>query len=281
MISAEIIADSVNPVGNRLTTFKLVYPRYIHSEMLRHRVLSHSVQSSRAVPVGRTLKKMFSEMVRPLYWGAQKRGMQCGDKLPRHRALVANLVWSANAYFSAGCSWLLGKLGVHKQWANRPTEPFSHVTEIASGTEWGNFFNLRAHPDAMPEFQELACRMLEALGGSIPKNLAEGQWHLPFADKHVGTTDLASLLKISVARCGRTSYLNFDGDFSTAKDFTLHDTFVKSFHVSPLEHQGRAEISPVRSGNFVGFTQYRKLFSGENQSEFNPGQLLGRCVRHA
>lgn len=31
MIKANIIADSISPVGVRLTTFELEYPRFVHS----------------------------------------------------------------------------------------------------------------------------------------------------------------------------------------------------------------------------------------------------------
>jgi len=35
--SVKIVKDSVNEVGNRLTTFELTYPRFVHSELLTHR----------------------------------------------------------------------------------------------------------------------------------------------------------------------------------------------------------------------------------------------------
>ena len=35
--SAKVLADSVNPLGDRLTTFELTYPRCIHSEIMTHR----------------------------------------------------------------------------------------------------------------------------------------------------------------------------------------------------------------------------------------------------
>ena len=40
--SAKIIADSVNPVGDRLTTFELCYPRMVHAELMTHRVFSRT-----------------------------------------------------------------------------------------------------------------------------------------------------------------------------------------------------------------------------------------------
>lgn len=38
MIKAQIICDSVSPLGRRLTTLKLIYPRFIHAELMTHRV---------------------------------------------------------------------------------------------------------------------------------------------------------------------------------------------------------------------------------------------------
>jgi hypothetical protein len=38
--SAKIILDSVSPAGARITTMQLVYPRFIHSEFMTHRVFS-------------------------------------------------------------------------------------------------------------------------------------------------------------------------------------------------------------------------------------------------
>ena len=34
MIEAKIIADSISEAGKRLTTLQLVYPRFIHSEVM-------------------------------------------------------------------------------------------------------------------------------------------------------------------------------------------------------------------------------------------------------
>lgn len=39
-ISAKIVADSIDSRGNRITTFVLTYPRFIHAELLTHRLFS-------------------------------------------------------------------------------------------------------------------------------------------------------------------------------------------------------------------------------------------------
>ena len=37
-INAKIVADSINPQGNRITSFILTYPRIIHGELMTHRM---------------------------------------------------------------------------------------------------------------------------------------------------------------------------------------------------------------------------------------------------
>jgi hypothetical protein len=41
-ISADVIADSISPLGIRITTMALVYPRFIHAEYMTHRVFSRN-----------------------------------------------------------------------------------------------------------------------------------------------------------------------------------------------------------------------------------------------
>ena len=50
-IQAKIIADSISDTGKRITTFQLLYPRFIHAELMTHRVFSRNASSSRAIPV--------------------------------------------------------------------------------------------------------------------------------------------------------------------------------------------------------------------------------------
>ena len=58
MYQAKIICDSISPVGARITTFELVYPRFIHGEFMTHRVFSRNAASSRAIPVKTFLKQV-------------------------------------------------------------------------------------------------------------------------------------------------------------------------------------------------------------------------------
>ena len=56
-ISAEIIADSKNEHGQRLTSFLVVFPRIVLAEFNTHRMLSRNSASSRAIPFETMLKR--------------------------------------------------------------------------------------------------------------------------------------------------------------------------------------------------------------------------------
>ncbi|MAT89635.1 MAG: hypothetical protein CMC35_02990 [Flavobacteriaceae bacterium] len=100
-----------------------------------------------------------------------------------------------------------------------------------------------------------------------------------------------SLIKVATARCARVSYMNFDGTNDFEADIKLHDRLASMGHWSPFEHCARAMDSEEYyildeedlnncsyaadriesldgwSGNFRGFTQYRKMFIGENKKD--------------
>ena len=67
-ISAEIVADSIDPRGNRITSVLLTYPRFIHSELMTHRIFSRNSASSRAIPFKRALKMIEEDPFVPIAW---------------------------------------------------------------------------------------------------------------------------------------------------------------------------------------------------------------------
>lgn len=87
--------------------------------------------------------------------------------------------------------------------------------------------------------QALAESMWDAMNESSPKELKEGEWHIPFGDK-IDEGSEKSRIKIATARCARLSYMTFDGDINYEKDIELHDNLLKPpFHASPFEHCSR------------------------------------------
>lgn len=293
MIESRILLDSINPDGNRLITFVWIYPRFIHADVMTHRVLSRNASSSRAIPIGKMIERVLTEPALPIYWGKNQKGMRAEEELPEEIQGKAWSQWLAARDSAAYHASRMVDLGVHKQITNRLLEPFAHMVTIVTATEWGNLFNLRADPAAMPEFQELAYQSLEAYVASTSRKLKWGEWHLPFADKYEpeGLTQ-EQMLKIVTARCARVSYLNFEGDIDHEKDYKLHDDLRVSGHASPFEHAAQADPEPkliegrvvdrqlierfaLRS-NLRGYIQYRKLLPNENREAFDPIALLAR-----
>lgn len=295
-ISARIIADSLNEQGNRLTTFILTFPRIILAEFNTHRMISKNSASSRAIPFDKMVSMVEEDPFIPIKWMKDHKGMQGTeyfDDLDSFEYL--NTDW-LNARDAAVCQAKeLSRRGLTKQICNRLLEPFMWNTVIATGTEWENFFALRAHDDAEIHIQELAYRMLDEYNGHTPKQLKAGEWHIPFGDniqmsvldQHDISTKFPSIkskedlkIRIATARCARVSYLNFDGKDDYKADIKLHDRLLESGHMSPFEHCAKAMTFSEYSsnfngtfstanmgwcGNFRGFIQYRKMLDGENK----------------
>jgi len=271
MIQSKILEDSISAAGKRITTYVLTYPRFIHAEFMTHRLFSRNASSSRAIPVKKLIKDGFSNMAMPVYWGANRPGMQAKEELVGLKKRVAKLLWRVSGYSALTFAYIMSAAGAHKQTVNRIIEPWTHITVVVTATEWDNFFQLRDHSDAQPEIQKLASMMRLQYSENKPKLLAEGEWHLPFV--LIGERSkfpIETLLKISAARCARVSYLLHDGKNTTVeKDMGLYEALVGSvpLHASPIEHQAKPDTKneegkwnhPEKSGNFVGWIQNRKL----------------------
>lgn len=256
---AKVIADSINPMNDvRITTLQLRYPRYIHAELMTHRVFSRNASSSRAIPVKKVLSQVWNEPVIPARFGANIPGMQAGEELSGFKKSVAKFLWKTAGKAACIFAWGMMKVGLHKQWANRVLEPWQFISVVLTSTEWDNWDELRIHPDAQPEIQILARKMKYARDLSTPRKT---NTHLPYITEHEFSTikrDL--LLKASVARCARVSYLTHDGKKSSIEeDVKLYDRLVGSvpIHASPTEHQAFAQRSKSFIKNFRGWKQLR------------------------
>jgi thymidylate synthase ThyX len=272
-IKAKIFLDSVNPAECRLTTWELTYPRFIHSEVMTHRMLSKNASSSRAIPTAKIIDCVLTDPAMPVFWGKNQSGMQAKVEIAGAEKKAAIQKWLAARDSAVACCRELNALGVHKQIANRVLEPWSHITVVLSGTEFGNFFNLRCQPEAQPEFQALACQMRDLYYSQSPDPLWPGQWHLPLiAPEDETSLPLEDLKKISVGRCARVSYLTHVGRRDVQEDIMLHDRLVANGHMSPFEHVAMSLDCNRWSGNFRGFEQYRKTLFNENRGDYEPLQ---------
>lgn len=285
MIKAQIIADSVcsrkphTAIDYRITTWILTYPRFIHAEFMTHRVFSRNAASSRAIPVAKMLKMVADNPAMPEYWGANQSGMQAAAELDDTQKYIARENWLEGRNNALQLAQRLVDCNTHKQIANRVIEPWNHITVLATATEHLNFFALRAHKDAQPEFQVLAYTMLREYLRSAPKVCEEGEWHIPFGDKMPEGAPLKERLKIATARAARVSYVSFDGDITPEKDYELHDRLMESGHWSPFEHCAEALPYRGQDSNFKGWKQYRKCFENEDgTNKFTERDLVRRLI---
>ena len=265
VITAKVIEDSVSALtGIRLTTLQLQYPRFIHAEVMTHRVFSRNASSSRAIPVAKVIEQVRNDPAMPIHWGKNQPGMQANVELDKSEMVAAKLKWYEAAKQASDIAQAMQELGLHKQVANRILEPFQYMHVIVTATEWENFFNLRAHPDAQPEIHELAIQMQKAMRQNKPRHLEDGEWHLPYVRWTERTRQPIDLcLKVSAARCARVSYLTHDGKVPDVdKDVELYDRLVGSqpLHASPIEHQATPLLDANHwSNNFRGWLQNRQL----------------------
>lgn len=300
-IKVKKIADSISVDGIRLPTLQLRYPKFIHGELMTHRVFSRNASSSRAIPVIRLVSDVRDDPGMPVYWGKNQKGMQAAeecDALVRdpwtlelvrreegwRRARESQIAW-AMAFDAAG---------YHKQIVNRRIENDGCINVLVTSTEWANFFALRRDKDAQPEIRVLADSVHACLDASEPKLLFRGEWHLPYVDLvtevdditnylygiHPGSTQsfidqhiVDTAVAISAARCARVSYMTHDGKLpNVAADMALYERLAKSrpLHASPMEHQATPDMvwdgrweHPELHGNFHGWIQARKKLADE------------------
>lgn len=262
MITAEIIADSINQEGDRLTSFILEYPRFVHAEFMTHRMFSKNAASSRAIPIEKMIQQVIDNPAMPVWWGKNQSGMQAKEELSSCKIYArtghifpdkfewTEKEWAQKIWLDARDEAInsvkrLNEIGLHKQIANRILEPWFNIRVICSATDYENFFALRVHEDAQPEIRELATKMLEAYNNSTPRKLNVGEWHIPFGDKideqkiatlfnnkkikfvypyGDGSADIREIKKkIAIARCARVSYFSYEGKDDYEADIKLCD----------------------------------------------------------
>lgn len=268
-MQVKVIADSISKEGKRITTFELIYPRFIHAEMLRHRVFSRTVESSRAKPIKKNLDEVRINPVLPRHLTLNEPGMVGTKEITdfnKKEDIYDSLAMLAHMTVTA-IEFLEQEYHLHKQVLNRYLEPFLNTKEVVTSTEWDNFFTLRLASDAEPHIQDLAALMKKGLEQSIPKLVKENGVHLPYVtEEEKSKYPINTLMKISSARCARCSYKLYDGTTDIEKDLVLYEKLRKGKHLSPMEHVAIADYkdydgnwtNPEYHGNFVGWCQHRK-----------------------
>lgn len=296
-ITAKIIADSYSAInGKRITTFELQYPRFIHAEIMTHRLFSRNAMSSRAVPIEKMIQQVYDSPAVPIHWGQNQPGMQAKVELTGEDKEDAITNWMLASSSARMWAEALVENGCHKQIVNRILEPFQLIKTVLTATEFDNFFWLRKHEDAQPEIKELTERMYEQLEWNklLTIELDAGDWHTPYYKAGYwlkeDETPLEDALAISSSCCAQVSYRLLDDSIEKARK--VYQRLVEStpVHASPFEHQAtpiKDEVDTKReqlnglyphtweagvthkdkednlwSGNFKSWVQYRQLIDG-------------------
>lgn len=155
-IEAKIVADSISPQGNRITTYLLTYPRFIHSELMTHRMFSRNSASSRAIPFEKMVKMIKEDPFIPIAWQKDHKGMQGTEywndediyPIPGDSYSISAKVHFKNEWLAARDYAILSAdhmsaMKLTKQLCNRLLEPFMWHTVLVTATEYDNFFKLR------------------------------------------------------------------------------------------------------------------------------------------
>lgn len=295
-IIVKVIADSIAANGKRMTTFELVYHRLFHGEFNTHRELSKNASSSRAVPLKAAAEQVASNPAIPVHWGKNQAGMQAKEELTGADLSTAQALWQEGIDFSIDLVGRFDKIKAHKQYASRWLETGQMMKVVVSGTNWDNMLWLRDDEEAQPEFEELASCIQMAFDTSVPLELENGEWHLPYIDTYRDSDNILHYVdadgnkltledaqKISASCCAQVSYRRLNDSKEKAMEIYNKLFSGRKPHMSPTEHQATPienflydvnvpfnaatwenGITHVRldgtlcSGNLFGWIQYRQ-----------------------
>ena len=235
-INVKIIKDSLI-AGDRYITVETFYPRIIHSEVLRHRNISHSVASSRAIPTKRYIQDYVTFI--PTNLRKNEKGMSPSQYLESNddKEIILNDYFQLMKHVSV-CANKWSELALAKEQVNRILEPFSYVRDLMTFSlpDVEDVFLLRCHRDAQEEIRDLFSLIKEKIDQSEPDRR---EVHFPYVDDiDFVNHKTEDLLKVSIARCARTSYDSnaTDKRSTLEEDINLYDRLIGSKHLSPSEH---------------------------------------------
>jgi hypothetical protein len=164
-------------------------------------------------------------------------------------------IWSEAREHAVEFAKGMYEAGYHKQVYNRLVEPFQMMKTVVSGTEFGNFFWLRDDDAADPTIAELSRCMKLAMAGSVPLELEDGEWHLPYVKAVRNLTgtlnyfieaekegfwiplDEREAIHVSSARSAAVSFRNTDYGLEKSEEVYARLVGDKRKHASALEHQ--------------------------------------------
>lgn len=279
-LTVKIIKDSMLAY-ERYITVETYYPRIIHSEVLRHRTISHSVASSRAIPTRKYIEN-YTNFV-PNNLRQNEKGMS-----PKNNINDQNINQTIyDDYFiilknSSEIAQKWSDLGLAKEQVNRILEPFSYIRDLMTFSYFDiqTVFDLRCHEDAQEEIRDLFLSIKQEIEKSKPERR---EVHFPYVDDLAFVEqNIQDLIKMSVARCARTSYdSNATGKPSSIEeDISLYDRLISAKHLSPSEHVLFSRRFFERQiANHIGAVQFLEI-KDNSSSLFKMNEIEKRRYRY-
>lgn len=276
MYSAEIVLDSYNNITEaRCTTIEFIMPKWLVAEFNTHRMLAKNSASSRAIPTSKLIDMVETNPVCPIDFRQKNTGMVADTVVDeQHLRLLYDEWYGASRDMLARVKRMLaiGK-GVDKQRVNRLLEPFMWTTVVSTATEWENFFTLRDHEAAQPEFGLVASIANQLFRLNEPQIIVAGEWHLPY----ISEAEYTSLLKegvpsyqialASAARVSRVTYVKQDVKYTFDEEVQKGIKLAKDRHMSPLDQVSMATNSRNFFGHSYSYKPLRKFIVGESGSK--------------
>lgn len=240
----QIIADSTNWTGIRLTTFLINLPTCLLAELRTHRLLQGSdtdlsvnANSDRAIPISKKMELVKQNTYLPIATQADK-GMTGIENVPEYFQLYCNNTYESALHQMLFYSESLNLNKASKQYVNRLLMPFGYSEVIVTGDSfaWSDFLRLRTAENVEPNFRYIAQLMSDLYQNNKPEHLEIGQWHYPF--KLLEGLEVKQDLIVSMSCCARISF-DIDRNESYEKHYERSKRIFESGHVSVSEHQYR------------------------------------------
>ena len=315
VIKAEIICHSKRvSTGEEIITYKLTYPRCIHSELMTYHMMSLNSASSRAIPVDKLISVIEETPFYPCYFQLQHKGMQGNSYADYSVEQKAFKIWNESLHNQVKIAKELSK-DVTKQLVNRLLEPYQYHCCLMTGSResFEHLFNQRcpiynvenlkftSKKDAIGlfpylkdmtdlewlqcnsgqaeiHFMDLAEKMYDALNESEPVVMKGGDWHIPFSDRSEFTPEmtLKDKIMLSCAISARTSYTTISDNevLTLEKAKKIYDKCVEQGHFSVVSHCARCMPDYQYDSWLKGKTTIIGHFDGSDHYEV-PDEIKG------
>jgi len=266
--SATRLADSITPNGVRLTTYLIIYPRYLLNFFSSLKSFYVSSLNLDKIPTKQILTDIIQNPFTPQEWKQDSSNMKKRiliEKSKKRQFCIDN--WQAAKIAAIKNATVAEEFNsIHRQVANRMIEPYMWDISIITGINFPELFKLTIDPSIDVHLTELLTKMFIEYKYN-PRLLKPGEWHIPFKDNiditEINTLNLiqkamASLmhksickdvLKISTAMIYDTLLLKSTFDYNYIHLISNYNKFLLGLNPDILMHSAQYLNKPIVDSN--------------------------------